>query len=190
MGLIDARELVLDQVTSLFKNDFEIFENNEVVGRITTQGGLGSRLLMGNREFLVTELDGAPVLRLVDVVNFGRDTYELHDASGALLGTLRREITFLRKRITFLPADAGDGLEVQGNFWGYDYQILVRNEPMAQVSQKWAGLGRALLGGQRYAVSLAHTSDPRLRQVILGVVIAIDLMKAKDRAGAAASSGS
>lgn len=184
---MDAQQLVIDQVTSVFRNDFDVYENNEVVGHITTEGGLASRLFAGNREFTVTEFDGTPVLRLMDVLNLGRDTYEIADGTGAYLGTIRREITFLRKRITFIPADGGLPLEVHGSFWDYDYSIEVNREEMATISQRWAGLARALMGGQRYAVTFAHTSDPRLRQVILGVVIAIDLMKAKDRRSAASS---
>lgn len=125
------------------------------------------------------------MLRLVDVMNLGRDTYELEDAGGRPLGTLRREWTMFTKRITFLPADGGEGLEVRGNFWGYDYEILVNNEPVAQISQKWQGL-RALFA-HRYAVAFGPVVGARLRQVILGTVIAIDLMKAKDRRSAASS---
>lgn len=190
MGLIDAQELVIDRVTSVFRNDFDIYEHHEVVGHITTEGGLASRLLAGNREFTVTEFDGTPVLRLVDVVNFGRDTYELTDAGGQPLGTIRRELSFLTKRITFTPADGGVPLEVRGSFWDYDYAIEVNREPMASISQRWGGLANALLGGKRYAVSFTHTSDARLRQVILGVVVAIDLMKAKDSRSGSSSGGS
>lgn len=185
---MDAQQLVIDQVTSVFRNDFDVYENNEVVGHITTEGGLASRLFAGNREFTVTEFDGTPVLRLMDVLNLGRDTYEIADGTGAYLGTIRREITFLRKRITFIPADGGLPLEVHGSFWDYDYTIEVNREPMASISQQWGGLGQALMGRKQYLASFTHTSDPRLRQVILGVVVAIDLMKAKDSAAAASSS--
>lgn len=190
MGLIDADALVIDQLTRLFRSDFEIHEGDEVVGRITTQGSTMARMFGGNREFEVTEPDGTQVLRLRDVMNFmSRDTYEVLDGADQPLGTLRREFTLFAKKVSFLPADGGDPLEVRGSFFGYDYSILVRDEPVAQISRRWAGLATSLFGGQRYAVTFLPGASPRLRQVILGTVIAIDLMKAKDDGSAAASSG-
>lgn len=188
MGLLDAQQLVIDRVISVFRSDFEITEHNEVVGHIVTEGGMAARFFTGNREFSLTDHAGALVLRIVDVPNFGRDTYELSAADGRPLGTIRREISFLKKRISFLPADGGVPLEVHGSFWDYDYTIEVNREPMASISQQWGGLGQALMGRKQYLASFTHTSDPRLRQVILGVVVAIDLMKAKDSAAAASSS--
>lgn len=189
MGLLDAQQLVIDQVTTIFRSDFDITENNEVVGHITTEGGLASRLFAGHREFTVTDFAGTPVLRLVDVMNFGRDTFEVADGSGQPLGTIRREISLFKKRISFTPADGGPALEVHGSFWDYSYSIEVTREPMASISQQWGGLARALMGGQRYAVTFTPATDARLRQIILGVVIAIDLMKAKDSSSAASGGG-
>lgn len=189
MGLIDADALIIDQVTRVFRRDFEIHEGDGVVGRISSHGTTMSRMFGSGREFLVTEPDGTQVLRLKDVMNFmSRDTYEIHDGADQLLGTLRREFTLFAKRVSFLPADGGDALDVRGSFFGYEYTITARNEPVAEISRRWSGLAAGLFGGQRYAVTFLPGAGPRLRQVILGTVIAIDLMRAKD--AAAASSGS
>lgn len=190
MGLIDAEVLVIDQVTRIFRNDFDIREGEEVVGRITTEGSAMTRMFQGNRELVVTEPDGTQVLRLKDVMNFlSRDTYEILDGADRPLGTLRRELTLFARRVSFLPADDGDPLEVRGSFLGLDYSILCRDEPVARISREWAGLAASLLGGDRYAVTFLPGADARLRQVILGTVVAIDLMRAKDDGSAAASSG-
>lgn len=189
MGLIDADALIIDQVARLFRSDFEIHEGDEVVGLITTQGSTMARMVGGHREFVVTEPDGTQVLRLKDVMNFmSRDTYEVLDGADQPLGTLRREFAMFSKRVTFLPADDGDPLEVRGSFLGLDYSIMVRDEPVARISRRWAGLGASLLGGQRYALTFLPGAGPRLRQVILGTVVAVDLMRAKDDSSAAASS--
>lgn len=189
MGLIDADALVIDQITRLFRSDFEIHEGEEVVGLITTEGSTMARMFGGNREFVVTEPDGTQVLRLQDVMNFmSRDTYEVLDGADRPLGTLRREFTLFSKRVSFLPADSGDPLEIRGSFLGYDYSIMCGQEPVARISRQWVGLAASLMGGQRYAVTFLPGAGPRLRQIILGTVIAIDLMKTKDDGSAAASS--
>ena len=69
-------------------------------------------------------------------------------------------------------------MDVRGNFWGYDYEIVVSNESVAQISKRVRGL-RSLFAS-RYAVTFGPGVGARLRQVILGTVIAIDLMKAKE----------
>lgn len=181
--------LIIDQVTKLFRTDFEIHEGDEVVGQITTLGSPMARLFGGHREFLVSEPDGTQVLRLKDVMNFmSRDTFEVLDGADRSLGTLRREFTLVHKKMSFIPVDGGDRLEVRGSFFGHEYAIAVRNEPVAQISRLWAGLTQSLIGGQRYAVTFLPGASPRLRQIILGTVIAIDLVRAKDAGSAAATS--
>lgn len=189
MGLIDADVLIIDQVTKLLRTDFEIHEGDQVVGQITTLGNPLARMFGGHREFLVSEPDGTQVLRLKDVMNFmSRDTYEVLDGGDRSLGTLRREFTLVHKKLSFVPADGGDPLEVRGSFFGHEYTIAVRNEAVAQISRRWAGLAQSLLGGQRYAVTFLPGAGPRLRQIILGTVVAIDLVRAKDAGSAAATS--
>lgn len=189
MGLIDADVLIVDQITRLFRSDFDIHEGDQVVGHIATEGSGMARFFGGNRDFLVTEPDGTQVLRLRDVMNFlSRDTFEIVDGGDQPLGALRREFTMFAKRLTFVPADGGDPMEVKGSFFGYDYELSVRNEPVADISQRWGGLAQSLFGGQRYAVTFHPGASPRLRQIILGTVIAIDLLKAKDAAAASSSS--
>ena len=142
MGLIDADALIIDQITRLFRSDFEIHEGDEVVGLITTQGSTMARMFGGNREFVITEPDGTQVLRLKDVMNFmSRDTYEVLDGADQPLGTLRREFTLFAKRVTFLPADGGDPLEVR------TYGHIVVDEAQDLSPMALRVLGRRSLNG-------------------------------------------
>lgn len=180
MGLIDAQTLVIDQIASLTREDFAIHENGEQVGWIHTGGDAFSRFFTGAREFTVTEMDGTPVLELTDEWSFGRDTYQLRDGGGATLGTIRREISFLKKRVSFLPADGAAPVEVEGSAFSYEYAIYVTGEQVAEVSRGYQGIAGALFGADRYAVTFGPGVDPRLRQIIIGTVVAIDVMRRKD----------
>lgn len=187
MGLLDADSLIIDKVSGVFGGDFDISEGDTVVGHIRTESGRVSRLFTGHRQLRVSEVDGTQVLRLNDVMNFlSRDTFEIVDGGDRRLGVVRRELPLFSRRVTFLPEDGVDPLQVQR--WRSRYRLTVHNEPVARVSTWGNGMRRGLLPSTTYVVSFQPGAGPRLRQVILGTVIALELLRTKGD-GVAGSTG-
>mgnify|MGYP001390668310 CR=1 FL=1 len=80
---------------------------------------------------------------------------------GSLVGTLRREWTLFRPRYVL----DSHGWAVQGDFFGWDYDVLRQNGRVAHISKelfRW---------GDTYVLDIA---DPAAEQACLMIVLAID----------------
>lgn len=171
---------MMQQITTFMSNNFDVLDQHgEAVGVITTSGSVGSRMFMGSRSLTVTEVDGRPVLSLEDTVNFGRDTFELADAHGHPLAHLRKRFTFFRRQVDMHLAD-GTVVELHGSVFDFNFEFRVGEVVPARVTRQWAGLGNALLGRSQYSLTFTPDAPPHLRAAIIGGVIALDLIRAKD----------
>lgn len=178
-SLLDHDTLVMQQTTGFMSNDFDILDaQGSTVGKVETTGSTGSRLFMGNRSFDVADRDGTPLLHLDDVVNVGRDTYELTYPDGSGLATVTKRITFLRTKIQ-ISLVGGPELELRGNALDFDFQVFAGETVAATVSRQWGGVSRGLLGHSRYAVALDPAAPRHVRLAIIGGLIALDLIRAK-----------
>lgn len=178
MGILTHDTLIIDQVTNLLSNDFAVSDaDGRRIGRIHTEGSVIGRIVKGSRRLVVIDEDEAPLLRLRDTMNMGRDRMEITDATGQPLATLVKKITLMRSRFS-VELD-GVPLDLIGNMWGFDFTMTGPRGTLATVSRSWSGVGRALLGHSRYVVELSPDLAPRERQAVLGTVIALDLVRAK-----------
>ncbi|PSL40044.1 uncharacterized protein YxjI [Planomicrobium soli] len=67
------------------------------------------------------------------------------------------------------------GIEVLGNWWDMDFQILQHGEVVGQVSKKW------FTWGDSYQVQIM---DKEMEAIIVALVVAIDCVKADEAAAA------
>ena len=174
--------LHMQQTTSFMANDFEITDGEDrPVLRVRTTGSGASRFIMGNRSFVFEDAETGRVLfAFEDVLTLGRDRMSMVDAEGLPLAHLRRETAFFRTRITGAVLD-GTELEIVGNVWGMSFEVHARGRQIATVERRWAGLGHGLLGRSRYEVRLDPAMPPLVRCAVVGTVLALDLMRAKDQ---------
>ncbi|MFV0429336.1 MAG: LURP-one-related/scramblase family protein [Arachnia sp.] len=173
--------LVIDQVTSVFTNDFAIHGPDEsVLGHIRTEGGGVGRLFFGNREFSVFDASGALMLQLHDEFNVGLDTFSVYDAGGHQLAQVIRELAFFKEQLTIAMAD-GALLNVAGQFLDFEYDITGGGVSVAHVSRHLPGMSGVLLGRDRYVVSFDERAPGHFRLAVLGATICIDLIRSKRR---------
>lgn len=177
--MLGQNELVLQQITGMTSNDFEITDPQErMVGRVETLGSAAGRLLKGSRALMLTEAVGTELLSILDPMDLGLDRYELRSPDGSqLIGHLQRRMSLLGTRASI---DLGDRqLMLEGSWPGKDFRLMLDQTVAASVSRCWAGLGRGLLGRSRYQVSIHPEAPPRDRLAILGGIVALDLIRAK-----------
>lgn len=149
------------------------------MGEIRTEGSVLSRMVLGSRRLAVHDTDGSVLVRLGDVMTIGRDRFVLQDGQGYEIGRLVQELTFFRKRLTVQLVN-GEGLHVQGRLFDYDFEIAGPGGSVARVSRQWPGLAAGLLGRNRYVVSFDTGAPVNLRVAVLGAVVALDLIRAKE----------
>lgn len=172
--------LIVQQVSSFVTNDFEIQNpDGQVVARINTEGSLGSRLLKGDRHFTLIDASGIPVLKVRDPMNFVRDTFEIDDPEGRALAHVRKRFTFFNKRMD-LELPSGAVIEMHGNVFGLDFEFRMGDKVPAKVSRNWSGIAKGFLGRSTYALNFDREAPEDLRKIILGGMVALDLIRAKE----------
>lgn len=93
------------------------------------------------------------------------------EVGGREVLTIQKELSFFKARYSIDSAD----IEVHGNWWDMDFQILQRGAVVGEVSKKW------FTWGDSYSVQVLNEE---LEAVIVAIVVAIDCVKADHRAAA------
>ena len=167
--------------------EFDILDDREqVVGMVGGTESGARRFFLGPREFDVLDADGSRLAHLSDVRDFWRDTYEIVRGDGSMLATVARKVAFFSRRFS-IALSTGEEFMVEGNFFDREFNVVNANGggAVAQVSRERAGFAKAFLGHDRYALYYPPGTFPDRRLAILGGMIALDLMRAKDANSAA-----
>lgn len=174
--------LIVDQVTNWFTNNFEIHApEGNVVGTILMDGDVLNSVFIGKRHFAIADSEsGELVVRLEDVLNFGRDTYEVTTPEGALLTRIVKEIAIFQ---TVLTVSLSDGTEVEavGDMFAMDFTLAGPEGRVATISRKWPTFERFLMHHERYVLAFAPGTSYEVRRAALGTAVAIDLIRRKRR---------
>ncbi|MGO4957171.1 LURP-one-related/scramblase family protein [Luteococcus sp. Sow4_B9] len=187
MAILDNDVLVIDQVTSWLRNDFQLMDpHGTQVGQILTEHAGLARAFLGSRKLSIAEPSGEVVMVVDDVPNFGRDTFDLLDAQGQRFAEVVKQFTLFTKHLV-VHTSLGD-LSLQGSFWEREFEVTGDGGVAAQVSRSYPGIGAAFLGKERYVLSFSPDLPVALRAGTLGAVIALDLIREKERAAASSSS--
>lgn len=93
------------------------------------------------------------------------------EVDGREMVTIKKEFSFFKARYQI---DAED-VSVEGNVWDMNFQVLRRGEVIGSVSKQWFSWGDS------YQVEILEED---LEHLIIGIVIAIDCVKADEAAAA------
>ncbi|WP_257476824.1 LURP-one-related/scramblase family protein [Acidipropionibacterium jensenii] len=180
MALVDQNVLILQQIRSFLRNDFAILDaSGAQIASIHTEGSGASRALAGARDLTVLE-NGYPVLRISDPPNlFSRDTYTVSDGNGLSMATITKEFSVLSRKLRVELSD-GSVLQCAGSLFGLEFTISQGQAVAARVARRMPGLSAALMGHDRYLLQLAPDLPPLHRGAMIGTVVTIDLIRAKE----------
>ncbi|MDM5299996.1 LURP-one-related family protein [Bacillus pumilus] len=98
----------------------------------------------------------------------------LVEVNGQEVLTIRKEFTFFQAKYSIDAA----GIEVHGNWWDMNFQVLQNDEVIGQVNKEW------FTWGDSYKVNILKDE---MEPVMIALVVAIDCVKA-DAAAARSSS--
>ncbi|MFJ5964067.1 LURP-one-related/scramblase family protein [Bacillus sp. NPDC093026] len=89
--------------------------------------------------------------------------------------TIKKEFTFFKAKYSIDAA----GIEVQGNWWDMNFQVLQNGEVIGQVKKEW------FTWGDSYKVDI---SKEEMEPMMIALVVAIDCVKADEAASRSSSS--
>lgn len=127
-------------------------------------------------------------------------TFTISDTYGQQIGTITKKVfSFLPKFFIEIPGEEtvtiekeltlfkaryhidAKGLEIQGDWWNKNFEILRKGEVVATIEEKW------FTWGDSFEVDIY---DEDLEHTIISLVIAIDFVKQEEQHAASSSSGS
>lgn len=96
------------------------------------------------------------------------------EMNGREILTIKKELSFFRSRYSIHTV----GLEVRGNWWDMDFQVIIKGKVVGRVSKEW------FTWGDSYRIQIVNED---LEKTILAIVIAIDCVKSDQAASTAAT---
>jgi uncharacterized protein YxjI len=97
------------------------------------------------------------------------------EMNGQEILTIKKEFTFFKARYSI----EGVGIEVRGNWWDMNFEVLQHGQMIGRVHKKW------LSWGDTYEVQILHDD---YEAIVIAIVIAIDCVKADQQAAASSAS--
>lgn len=172
--------LVFQQTKNFTKNDFAILDAAGIqIAHVETVGSALGRMFTGARELTVFDGPQNPAIVVKDTMTMGRDRFEIFDGNGSPLASLVKRITLFKTRVAI--SMLGEELELLGSVWDFDFQITSSQGVLGTVTRQWSGMGNALMGMSTYALHLGGNLSIQQRQAIIGSVLALDLIREKQR---------
>ena len=100
-------------------------------------------------------------------------TYEI-SRDGTLVATVKKKFFTLLRHRFFVDVPGPNDLEAMGDFFDHEYEFLLGDRPVAQVSKRWIALTDS------YGIDISPGADDVL---ILACAVVIDLVCHADRNG-------
>jgi uncharacterized protein YxjI len=123
--------------------------------------------------------DGVTVVRVTRGVSFFVSQVQVRDGQDQVVGGFKQKFFSIGGRFAVLDAQDQPVCTLQGNWTGWDFKFVSAGTVLAQVSKKWAGLGKELFtSADNYMLTIADSvrpDDPR-RLLLLAAVMSIDMV--------------
>lgn len=127
----------------------------------------------------ITTASGEKLITVRRGVAVFRSTVEVLDEKDRLIGTFKQKFFSFGGKFEILDKNERPCATLQGKWTGWDFKFSHENRQLAQVSKKWAGMGRELFtSADNYVLQIEDNvpADSPLRQLILGAVMCIDMV--------------
>ncbi|MGN7809773.1 LURP-one-related/scramblase family protein [Flavobacterium sp. 22076] len=127
----------------------------------------------------ITTASGEKLISVKRGVAIFRSTVEVFDEKNRLLGTFKQKFFSIGGKFDILDKNERPAATLQGKWTGWDFKFSHENKQLAQVSKKWAGLGKEFFtSADNYVLKIEENvpSDSPLRQLILAAVMCIDMV--------------
>lgn len=165
------------------RNKYVVFdaEGNELYKAAEHAGSTLARIfLKAYRPFEMSILrpDGDTVLRLSRPFRFYFHEISVFDATGALLGTITKRFSILRRHYSVADAAGLQQFELFGPiFRPWTFFIQQDGVEVGRISKKWSGIMKeAFTDADNFSVQFPGEWEPRLKAVFLGAVFLIDFV--------------
>ncbi|TGD59106.1 phospholipid scramblase-related protein [Flavobacterium humi] len=127
----------------------------------------------------VTANDGKKVIGLKRGVAIFRSDVEVFDEKEHLIGTFKQKFWSMGGKFEIFDKQGKQVCTLQGKWTGWDFKFMKDAQEIAQVSKKWAGIGKELFTtADNYILEIKDTvpQDDSIRELIFAAVLCIDMV--------------
>jgi len=175
------------------KEMMEVFTGFETKNRYAVSDEAGRQLYLAaeegtgflSRNFLkssrpwtihVARPDGTKVLEIVRPWRWYFHEAAIRDAGGRVLGTVKRQWSWLRRVYSVYDGAGNELCELFGPILHpWTFQIRLGGMEVGAIKKKWSGLAtEAFTKADNFGVQFPPDADPQLKAVLLGAVFLID----------------
>jgi uncharacterized protein YxjI len=131
-------------------------------------------------EIDVTTPTGEPVLTVRRGISIFLSKVDVLDGEdGPRIGGFKQKLFSIGGAFTVLDNNDRPICDLKGKWTGWNFRFMSGDHELANVSKKWAGLGREmLLTADSYVLQISEHVPPnsQIRQLILAAVLCIDMV--------------
>ena len=127
----------------------------------------------------ITTASGEKLISVRRGIAWFRSTVEVLDEKDRLVGTFKQKFFSIGGKFEILDKNEKPVATLQGKWTGWDFKFSHENKQLAQVSKKWAGIGKEFFtSADNYVLQIEENvaSESPLRQLILAAVMCIDMV--------------
>ncbi len=127
----------------------------------------------------ISTTEGRKLLSVKRGIAIFRSDVEVFDEKDQLIGIFKQKFWSVGGKFE-IQDKQGKGLCIlQGKWTGWDFKFTNNNQELAQVSKKWAGIGKEFFtSADNYVLNINDSvaQDNVVRQLILAAVVCIDMV--------------
>lgn len=190
MDPLSKNVFLVKEQAKLFKaaNNFDIFdpETGQLVMECRENLGLITRIFrfsdykrMTPFNVCVRTPDGRQVVRVQRGISVFLSKVRVYDENDEQIGGFKQKFFSIGGAFKVLDRNDQPLCELKGKWTGWDFRFVSGGTELAQVSKKWAGIGRELFtSADNYVLSISPEVPPGhpVRKLILGAVMCIDMV--------------
>ena len=189
--LLNRNLFVVKEHVGMFKaaNNFDIFDANtghEILHcREDKLGGFTKMLRFTDYKRMtpfhveIRRPDGGALVTVQRGVSLFLSKVDVLDASGMRIGGFQQKFFSIGGKFEVLDASDNPICTLRGKWTGWNFKFEQNGSVLAEVSKKWAGLGKELFtSADNYVLSISESvpRDAPVRPLILAAVMCIDMV--------------
>ena len=190
-NLLNKNLFLIKEHVGMFKaaNNFDIYDaekNQHILNCREPNLGAFTKIFrftdykrMTPFDIQISTTEGKPVLSVRRGFTFFRSVVEVFDEQNVLLGTFRQRMLSFGGKFEIYDATGNMICDLQGKWTGWDFKFSAGDKELAQVSKKWAGMGKEFFtSADNYVLSIDKNvpENDKVRPLILAAVMCIDMV--------------
>lgn len=190
--LLNKNLFLVKEHIGMFKaaNNFDIFDpatsehifncREENLGGFTKFFRFTKYKVMTPLDVQIKTVSNEPILGIKRGFSFfGFKPLNVLDENGAIIGTLNRQFRIGGAKVEINDKNGKLVYTLKGNLIGWDFKIYKNDQIVAEITKKWAGLGKELFtSADNYILSINDSVEPNDpgRNLMLAAVLCIDFL--------------